>query len=166
MDEFKVGLIVALVVIFALLVVVDLLSPQYGFFARVDSGYVGIVTHFGKIEDRVLPAGFHVTSYFEHVNPLNVRTQIHKTELVAFSADIQQVKPRVLTFDELLALKFKCVWYEQLDTHEIRACRIHSVPFKDTISIFMGGFYSMRRKNYGIKYRCWTGKPQTQECEV
>lgn len=91
MDEFKVGLIVALVVIFVVLVVVDLLSPQYGFFARVDSGYVGIVTHFGKIEDRVLPAGFHVTSYFEHVNPLNVRTQIHKTELVAFSADIQQV---------------------------------------------------------------------------
>jgi len=44
---------VVLVVIFLTLLVVDIISPAYGWFARVDSGYVGIVTKFGKIEDRV-----------------------------------------------------------------------------------------------------------------
>lgn len=76
---------------FLILLLVDLVTPTFGFFARVDSGYVGIITHFGKIEDRVLPAGFHLTGYFEHVHPINVRTQIKSNEVVAFSSDIQQV---------------------------------------------------------------------------
>lgn len=91
MSEFKVGLIIALVVIFVMLIIVDVASPTYGFFARVSSGNVGIVTHFGKIEDKVLPAGFHFTGYFEQVHPVNIRTQIDRQELVAFSSDIQQV---------------------------------------------------------------------------
>ena len=91
MDYWKYGLIVFLIIVFVALLIVDVISPTYGFFARVDSGQVGIITHFGKIEDRVLPAGFHITSYFEHVNPVNIRTQIAKGELMAFSADIQQV---------------------------------------------------------------------------
>ena len=77
--------------LFLILFLVDMVTPTYGFFARVDSGYVGIITHFGKIEDRVLPAGFHLTGYFEHVHPINVRTQIKSNEVVAFSSDIQQV---------------------------------------------------------------------------
>ena len=85
------GIIIGLCIIVICALVVDLFSPTYGFFAKVDSGRVGIVTHFGKIEDRVLPAGFYVTGFFEQVHPLNIRTQIYKTELVAFSADIQQV---------------------------------------------------------------------------
>ena len=84
-------LIVPVVMILVLLLVVDIISPTYGFFARENSGYVGIVTHFGKIEDKVLPAGFHVTGYFEKVHPVNIRTQIGRAELVAFSSDIQQV---------------------------------------------------------------------------
>ena len=86
---------VALVVIFLTLLVVDIISPAYGWFARVDSGYVGIVTKFGKIEDRVLPAGFHLTSWFEHIHTINVRTQIKSGEVVAFSSDIQQVTLKV-----------------------------------------------------------------------
>ena len=85
------GIAAGLVVIFVFLFVVDLLTPTYGFFAKVDAGNVGIVTHFGKIEDRVLPAGFHLTGYFEHVHPINVRTQIESGQVVAFSSDIQQV---------------------------------------------------------------------------
>lgn len=82
---------VVVATMFLILLLVDLVTPTFGFFARVDSGYVGIITHFGKIEDRVLPAGFHLTSYFEHVHPINVRTQIKSNEVVAFSSDIQQV---------------------------------------------------------------------------
>ena len=82
---------IILACIFVFLLIVDIFVPTYGFFAKVDSGYVGIVTHFGKIEEKVLPAGFHITGYFEKVHPVNVRTQIEKDELVAFSSDIQQV---------------------------------------------------------------------------
>lgn len=80
-----------LLVIMAVSFVVDILNPAYGFFSKVDAGYVGIVTHFGKIEDKVLPAGFHVTGFFEQVHPINVRTKIEKVEIVGFSSDIQQV---------------------------------------------------------------------------
>lgn len=81
----------SIIVVLVMLLMLDFFNPQYGFFAKVDSGYVGIVTHFGKIEDRVLQAGFHLTGYFEHVHPINVRTQIKRNEVVAFSSDIQQV---------------------------------------------------------------------------
>lgn len=85
---------VVLCVVIAVLIVlfiVDIFMPTYGFFAKVDSGYVGIVTHFGEIKDQVLPAGFHLTGYFDQVHPINVRTQIKSGEVVAFSSDIQQV---------------------------------------------------------------------------
>lgn len=85
------ALVLALIVIFVVLLVVDVFNPAFGFFAKVDSGYVGIQTRFGKIEDKVLPAGFHITGWFTQVHPVNIRTQIVKGELVAFSADIQQV---------------------------------------------------------------------------
>lgn len=94
MDLVK-GLAVGLAMIFVILLVVDVITPTYGWFARVDSGNVGIVTKFGKIEDRVLPAGFHLTSWFEHVHPINVRTQLKSGEVVAFIADIQQVTLKV-----------------------------------------------------------------------
>jgi len=82
---------VVLLVICVVLFIVDIFMPTYGFFAKVDSGYVGVITHFGKIKDGVLPAGFHVTGYFDQVHPINVRTQIRDGEVVAFSSDIQQV---------------------------------------------------------------------------
>lgn len=91
MEGFFKLLALALAAIMIMLLIVDIVCPTYGFFAKVDSGYVGIVTHFGKIKDDVLPAGFHVTSYFDQVHPINVRTQIKSGEVVAFSSDIQQV---------------------------------------------------------------------------
>lgn len=95
MDELVKVIAMVMVGILVALLVVDILTPTYGFFAKVDSGNVGIVTHFGKIEDRVLPAGFHFTGYFEQVHPVNIRTQISRVELVAFSSDIQQVTTSV-----------------------------------------------------------------------
>lgn len=91
MEEYVKVIAAIVAVIFIILLVVDVFNPGFGFFAKVDSGYVGIVTHFGKIQDKVLPAGFNVTGWFEKVHPVNVRTQINKTELTAFSSDIQQV---------------------------------------------------------------------------
>lgn len=95
MDEFFKTFIVVLIVIFIVLLVVDFATPTYGFFAKVNAGNVGIVTHFGKIEDKVLQAGFHFTGFFEQVHPVNIRTQKVDGELVAFSSDIQQVTMKV-----------------------------------------------------------------------
>ena len=91
MSDFMKIVASVLAAVLVILFIVDLFVPTYGFFAKVDSGYVGIVTHFGKIKDNVLPAGFHMTGFFEHVHPINVRTQIKSGEIVAFSSDIQQV---------------------------------------------------------------------------
>ena len=85
--------IVALViaVVMGVLFTVDLVNPRYGFFAKVDAGYVGIREYFGKVPDEPLQPGFHVTRYFESVHPVDVRTQVNSYKLEAFSSDIQQV---------------------------------------------------------------------------
>lgn len=80
-----------LVVILCVLFIVDIASPQYGFFAKVPAGYVGIREHFGNVPDVPLQPGFHITHYFEHVHPVDVRTQRHVYQTEAFSSDIQQV---------------------------------------------------------------------------
>ena len=83
--------VVAVLIVVMLLFVVDLASPQYGFFARVGVGHVGVVEHFGKVYETTLQPGFHLTGYFEHVRPVDVRTQRHNYATECFSADIQQV---------------------------------------------------------------------------
>ena len=87
------GKIVALVIagIICTLLFVDLSTPQYGFFAKVPAGYVGIREHFGNVPDEPLQPGFHITRYFEHVHPVDVRTQRNVYQTEAFSSDIQQV---------------------------------------------------------------------------
>ena len=81
----------SLVLLFIVLSIVDLTTPQYGFFAKVNAGYVGIREYFGHVPDEPLQPGFHVTRYFEHIHPVDVRTQRNTYEMEAFSSDIQQV---------------------------------------------------------------------------
>ncbi len=69
---------------------VDICVPQYGFFAKVGAGHVGIVDHFGEVEDKALQPGFHVVGFFEKVVPVDARIQKVSTQLEAFSSDIQQ----------------------------------------------------------------------------
>ena len=88
---FKYSIIATLVGIIIALFIVDLLAPQYGFFASVGAGHVGVVEHFGKVRESTLPPGFHITRYFEHVRPVDIRTQRHNYSTECFSADIQQV---------------------------------------------------------------------------
>ena len=89
--EFKHIIILVLAIIFVILLVVDIAAPQYGFFASVKAGHVGVVEHFGKVRESTLQPGFHLTGYFEHVRPVDIRTQRHNYQTEAFSADIQQV---------------------------------------------------------------------------
>jgi len=57
----------------------------------VPTGYTGIVTTFGRVEDYTYEAGFHIKSPFQRVVKMDNRTQKAVESLQAFSSDIQQV---------------------------------------------------------------------------
>ena len=59
--------------------------------ASVPTGYTGIVTTFGRVEDRTMEAGLHLKTPFQQIITMDNREQ--KTPFVteAFSSDIQQV---------------------------------------------------------------------------
>ena len=57
----------------------------------VPTGYTGIVTTFGRVENRTLDAGFHFKSPVQRIVKMDNRTQKAVETLQAFSSDIQQV---------------------------------------------------------------------------
>ena len=57
----------------------------------VPTGYTGIVTTFGRVEDYTLDAGFHIKSPFQHVVLMDNREQKTSFTTQSFSSDIQQV---------------------------------------------------------------------------
>lgn len=59
--------------------------------AFVPTGYTGILTTFGKVEDRVVQAGLNVIAPWQKVVKMDNRTQKQLIETQAFSSDIQQV---------------------------------------------------------------------------
>ncbi len=62
-----------------------------GMVATVPTGHTGILTTFGKVEDKTLEAGMHVKSPFQEIVCMDNRTQVAHLELSAFSSDIQEV---------------------------------------------------------------------------
>ena len=82
-------IVLAVAILFTL---IDLVEPSgFGFFSRVNHGNVAVVTEFGKIQEEVLEAGFHVKPFFNVLHPMNIQTQTIKTTLSAFSSDVQHV---------------------------------------------------------------------------
>ncbi len=59
--------------------------------ASVPTGYTGIVTTFGRVEDRTMEAGLHLKTPFQRI--INMDNREQKTSFIteAFSSDIQQV---------------------------------------------------------------------------
>lgn len=62
-----------------------------GMVATVPTGHTGILTTFGRVEDKTLEAGMHVISPFQEIVCMDNRTQVARIELSAFSSDIQEV---------------------------------------------------------------------------
>ena len=91
MQNYGKTIILIVAAILVLGMVVDVFNPSYGWIATVQAGHVGVVERFGKVRESTLQPGFHITSYFEHVRPVDVRTQRHNYQTEAFSSDIQQV---------------------------------------------------------------------------
>lgn len=74
-----VGIILAIVMIFVSCV------------AIVPTGYTGILTTFGRVEDRTVSSGFNMIAPWQKVVKMDNRTQKVQIETSAFSSDIQQV---------------------------------------------------------------------------
>ena len=72
-------------------VVVVLLIAFLTCTATVETGYTGIVTTFGKVEDVTLEAGLHFKSPFQRIIAMDNREQKTSFTTEAFSSDIQQV---------------------------------------------------------------------------
>ena len=62
-----------------------------GMVATVPTGHTGILTTFGRVEDKTLEAGMHMKSPFQEIVCMDNRTQVAHLELSAFSSDIQEV---------------------------------------------------------------------------
>ena len=77
-----VAFIVAMMLLFILLV---------SCISSVPTGYTGILTTFGKVEDKTMGAGVHFIAPWQRIVKLDNRTQKVDISLQAFSADIQQV---------------------------------------------------------------------------
>ena len=59
--------------------------------SSVPAGHTGILTTFGKVEDRILTEGLNWKSPFQKVIKMDNRTQKTVEEFQAFSSDIQEV---------------------------------------------------------------------------
>lgn len=59
--------------------------------AVVPTGYTGILTTFGKVENRTIPAGISFVAPWQKVIKMDNRTQKVQIQTSAFSSDIQQV---------------------------------------------------------------------------
>ena len=59
--------------------------------ATVETGYTGIVTTFGRVEDRTMEAGLHLKTPFQQIITMDNREQKSTFVTEAFSSDIQQV---------------------------------------------------------------------------
>lgn len=59
--------------------------------AFIPTGYTGILTTFGRVEDHTLEAGLNIIAPWQKVVKMDNRTQKELIETQAFSSDIQQV---------------------------------------------------------------------------
>ena len=80
-------------------VVLAVLVLIAGCIAIVPTGYTGILTTFGRVEDKTIGAGFNFIAPWQNVVKMDNRTQKVQIQTSAFSSDIQQV-------DLLLAVNY------------------------------------------------------------
>ena len=59
--------------------------------ANVPTGHTGVLTTFGKVEDRTLDAGMNFKTPWQSVIKMDNRVQKQTTDLICFSSDIQEV---------------------------------------------------------------------------
>ena len=68
-----------------------ILLTFFGCISSVDTGHVGIVRTFGKVENYTFDSGFHLKAPWQSVTQMDNRVQKTTVELPCFSKDIQEV---------------------------------------------------------------------------
>ena len=72
-------------------VVLCVLLVFLGCIASVPTGHTGVVTTFGRVENKTYDAGFNMKAPWQSVITMDNRVQKANTTLACFSADIQEV---------------------------------------------------------------------------
>ena len=68
-----------------------LLVCLLGCTVQIPTGYTGVITVFGKVQNRTLEAGLHLVPPWYSIVKMDNRTQYASLQTQAFSSDIQQV---------------------------------------------------------------------------
>lgn len=84
-NKFKKLIITAIVILFVGLIIVSMVR-------FVPTGYTGILTTFGKVEDKTLDSGINFIAPWQKIVKLDNREQKVELQTDAFSSDIQQVQ--------------------------------------------------------------------------
>ena len=77
--------------IFTIVAVIVILVMVLGCFTKIPTGYTGIVTTFGRVENYTFDPGIHFKAPWQSVIKMDNRIQKHSLELSCFSQDIQEV---------------------------------------------------------------------------
>ena len=87
--------IIAVIIIVVIALGIDMLAPSYGFFGKVPTGHVGILTHFGEVKNDSISEGLHVKNWFDRITTMSLKTQKLEMTISAFSKDLQEVKVKI-----------------------------------------------------------------------
>lgn len=87
--------IIAIIIIVVVALGIDVLEPAYGFFGKVPTGNVGILTRFGKVKDDSVGEGLCVKKWFDKITNMSLKTQKLEMTISAFSKDLQEVNVKV-----------------------------------------------------------------------
>lgn len=72
--------------------IIGVIMLAISLFTSVPTGYTGILTTFGKVNDNTLEAGINLKAPWQDVVLMDNREQTREFSVLAFSSDIQEVK--------------------------------------------------------------------------
>lgn len=75
-----------------IILIVGVVMLASSLFTSVPTGYTGILTTFGKVNDTTLEAGINLKAPWQDVVLMDNREQTHQFTVLAFSSDIQEVQ--------------------------------------------------------------------------
>ena len=75
-----------------IVLIVGVVMLASSLFTSVPTGYTGILTTFGKVNDTTLEAGINLKAPWQDVVLMDNREQTHQFTVLAFSSDIQEVQ--------------------------------------------------------------------------
>lgn len=85
------------------------------FIGSVPTGHTGVLTTFGKVEDRTLEAGMNFKAPWQNIVKMDNRVQKQTTDLICFSSDIQEVSMKY-TVNYQISSKYAMTIYKTIGT--------------------------------------------------